>query len=151
MNTLRSHLISLLTSEQVKSDLDLTLVVSALFSILPKHRTWERKGVEDTSIRNQIADSFDIMLGQDNQDILQYEWSNKKLSSCILKPDYTLFSCDVQQSPVEVFVAEVKAPLRKKNSNGFIKRGMTKPHMLGLLVDGSQTNKRSTYYTKHMF
>ncbi|KAI8323396.1 hypothetical protein EDC96DRAFT_529181 [Choanephora cucurbitarum] len=150
MNVLRSHLVSLLASEQAKGDRDLTLVASALFSVVPKYRTWEKKGVEDAFIKNQIAGSFDILLGQDNEDILQYEWSNKKLSNCILKPDYTLFFYDEQESPVEVFVTEVKAPLRNKNSNDFIKlgftlksmldgaikRGMTKPHMLGLLVDG---------------
>lgn len=90
------------------------------------------------------------MLGQDEEQMFQYEWCNKQFSSCVLKPDYTLFFEDKDANPVEVFVVEVKAPGRNKNSNDFIKlgftlklmldalvkHGMNSPHVVGLLVDG---------------
>ena len=96
-------------------------------------------------------------LGQDQDNILKYEWCNKKLSSCILKPDYTLYFEDKEDKEVATFIVEVKAPSRNKNSNDFIKlgftlksmldslikRGMRSPRVLGLLVDGKLGNQES--------
>ncbi|KAI8380060.1 hypothetical protein BD560DRAFT_432304 [Blakeslea trispora] len=118
---------------------------------VPKHHTWKRKDVvEDTFVKNQFADALDVILNDGDRGILQYEWCNKKLSSCILKPDYTLFFEDEEDEQFEAFVVEVKAPQRNRNSNDFIKlgftlksmldkfvqNGMKSPHVVGLLVDG---------------
>ncbi|KAI8347659.1 hypothetical protein BD560DRAFT_450411 [Blakeslea trispora] len=132
MNNLRRHLVSLLASEEASNNNELTLVASSLFSVVPKYRTWSKKGVvEDTFKSNQIADTFDIILGQDNDDVLQWE---------------------CEETPVEVFVMEMKAPTRNRNSNDFIKlgftlksmldsvikRGLRQPQVLGLLIDGHE-------------
>ncbi|OBZ81267.1 hypothetical protein A0J61_10684 [Choanephora cucurbitarum] len=151
MRSLRVYLASLISSEEAKTDDELLLVASALSSLVPRYKTWEKdNAVEDTFVKNHFADVLDIILGQDQDNILKYEWCNKKLSSCILKPDYTLYFEDKEAKEVATFIVEVKAPSRNKNSNDFIKlgftlksmldslikRGMRSPRVLGLLVDG---------------
>ncbi|KAI8350627.1 hypothetical protein EDC96DRAFT_519442 [Choanephora cucurbitarum] len=71
------------------------------------------------------------------------------LELCVEARLHAVFE-DKDANPVEVFVVEVKAPGRNKNSNDFIKLGFTlklmldalvkrdmnSPHVVGLLVDG---------------
>ncbi|OBZ81599.1 hypothetical protein A0J61_10353 [Choanephora cucurbitarum] len=151
LKTLRLMLRSLLNSREADDDDDLMLVASALFSLVPKHRTWSASCVvEDTFVKNQIADVIDVILGQSDDISMHYEWCNKKLSICVLKPDYTLSIEGRQAVNVEFFVVEVKTPSRNRNSNDFVKmgfilkfmldnmvkHGMKKPKAFGLLVDG---------------
>ncbi|KAI8347614.1 hypothetical protein EDC96DRAFT_567725 [Choanephora cucurbitarum] len=139
---LRIHLVSLLNSEEAKNKDDLLLAALILSSLLPKHHTRKRENaMEDTFVKNQFADVLDVILSDGDQGILQYE-------CCILKPDYT--PEDEEDRQLETFVVEVKAPLRNRNSNDFIKLGFTlksmldkliqsgmkSPHVVGLLIDG---------------
>lgn len=59
---------------------------------------------------------------------------NKKISSSYLKPDYTIKVEGTDEKHTELFIIEVKAPMRNRSSYDFIKTALTMKDMLDKLI-----------------
>ncbi|KAI9303539.1 hypothetical protein BJ944DRAFT_232082 [Cunninghamella echinulata] len=125
---------------------DSFMAADIIYKIAPKIKSWKQQhAIEDTFIYTHLSDIIDSVFG--NCDGITYEWSNctlnKVLTSIVLddgkekkvvyKPDYIASAASRDGDKFDLFIIEVKAPGRNRNSNDKIKIGeqMKKIEQLG--------------------